>query len=144
VAERFPDPGVQQSIEVDLALIGHYGHLLRGVELSMLKTAKQHDAHTLYLLRTVPGIGAILRLVLLYEMHDIGRFPRGQDVVSYGRLVKCTRESAGQRYGIAGAKRGHPSLKWAFSEAAVLFLRANPAGQKHLTRLENKHDQGKA
>ena len=71
VAERFPDPAVQKSIEVDLALIGHYDHLLREVELSVLKTAKQHNANTLYLLRAVPGIGEILSLVLLYEIHDI-------------------------------------------------------------------------
>ena len=35
-------------------------------------------------------------------------------------------------------------LKWAFSEAAVLFLRNNPAGQKYLARLEKKHGKGKA
>ena len=56
-AERFPEPAVQKSIAVDLALIGHYDQLLRDVELSILKTAKQHHAQTLSLLRTVPGIG---------------------------------------------------------------------------------------
>ena len=65
VAERLADPAVQKSIEVDLALIGHYDHLLRDVELSVLKTAKPHDANTLYLRCTVPGIGEILSLVLL-------------------------------------------------------------------------------
>jgi hypothetical protein len=35
-------------------------------------------------------------------------------------------------------------LQWAFSEAAVLFLRDNPAGQKSLARLEKKHGSGKA
>src|SRR3989440_10927948 len=79
VAERFADPAVQKSIAVDLALIGHDDHLLRDMELSVLKTAKQHDANTLYLLRTVPGIGEMLSLVLLYEIHDIERFPRVQD-----------------------------------------------------------------
>jgi transposase len=144
VAERFPDPAVQKSIEVDLALIGHYDHLLRDVELSVLKTAKQHDANTLSLLRTVPGIGEILSLVLLYEIHDIQRFPRVQDFVSYCRLVKCAKESAGKCYGTSGAKIGNAYLKWAFSEAAVLFLRTNPAGQKYLARLEKKHGKGKA
>jgi transposase len=144
VAERFPDPAVQKSIEVDLALIGHYDQLLRDVELSILKTAKQHNAQTLYLLRTVPGIGEILSLVLLYEIHDITRFPRVQDFLSYCRLVKCTKESAGKRYGTSGTKIGNAHLKWAFSEAAVLFLRANPAGQKSLTKLEKKHGSGKA
>jgi transposase len=143
-AERFPDPAVQKSIEVDLALIGHYDHLLRDVELTILKTARQHHANTLYLLRTVPGIGEILSLVLLYEIHDIDRCPRVQDFVSYCRLVKCRKESAGQRYGTSGAKIGNAYLKWAFSEAAVLFLRDNPAGQKCLTRLEKKHGKGKA
>jgi transposase len=144
VAERFPNPAVQKSIEVDLALIDHYARLLRDMELAILKSAKQHEANTLYLLRTVPGIGEILSLVLLYEMHDIQRFPRVQDFVSYCRLVKCAKESAGKRYGTSGTKIGNAYLKWAFSEAAVLFLRANPAGQKYLTRLEKKHGKGKA
>jgi transposase len=144
VAERFPDPAVQKSIEVDLALIGHYDALLRDLELAIVTTAKQHDANTLYLLQTVPGIGKILSLVLLYEMHDIARFPRMQDFVSDCRLVKCARESAGKRYGPSGTKIGNAYLKWAFSEAAVLFLRHNPAGQKYLVRLENKHGKGKA
>jgi transposase len=144
VAERFPDPAVQKSIEVDLALIEHYDARLRDLELAILTTAKQHDANTLYLLQTVPGIGKILSLVLLYEMHDIARFPRVQDFVSYCRLVKCAKESAGKRYGTSGTKIGNAYLKWAFSEAAVLFLRNNPAGQRYRVRLENKHGKGKA
>jgi transposase len=144
VAERFPDPAVQKSIEVDLALIDYYDQLLRDLELAIVTTAKQHDANTLYLLQTVPGIGKILSLVLLYEIHDITRFPRVQDFVSYCRLVQCAKDSAGKRYGTSGTKIGNAYLKWAFSEAAVLFLRNNPAGQKSLARLERKHGKGKA
>ena len=119
-------------------------NVLRDVELTIVKTAKHHDAQTLYLLQTVPGIGKILSLVLLYEIHDIARFPRVQDFASYCRLVKCARESAGKRSGTSGAKIGNAHLKWAFSEAAVLFLRDNPAAQKFLSRLEQKHGKGKA
>jgi transposase len=82
VAERFPDPAVQQSVEVDLTLLGHYDDLLRELALTIVTTAKQHDANTLYLLQTVPGIGKILSLVLVYEIHDVARFPRVQDFVS--------------------------------------------------------------
>ena len=39
---------------------------------------------------------------------------------------------------------GNAPLTWAFSEAAVLFRRDNPAGQKLLTRLEKKPSKGKA
>jgi transposase len=144
VAERFADPAVHKSIEVDLALITYYDALLRDVELTIVNTAKHHDANTLDLLQTVPGIGKILSLVLLYDIPQIDRFPRVQDGASYGRLVKCAKESAGKRSGTSGTKIGHAHLKWAFSEAAVLFLRDNPAGQTFLARLEKKHSKGKA
>jgi transposase len=144
VAERFPDPAVQKSIEVDLALIDYYDRLLTNLELDLVQTAKAHDAQTFYRLRSIPGVGKILALVLLYEIQDIHRFPRVQEFVSYCRLVKCAKESAGKRYGTSGKKIGNAYLKWAFSEAAVLFLRNNPAGQTYLTRLEKKHGKGKA
>ena len=67
VAERFNDPAVQTTIAVDLELITYYDQRLSDLELFLLKTAQQHDAQTLYLLQTVPGIGTILSLVLLYE-----------------------------------------------------------------------------
>jgi transposase len=135
---------VQKTIEVDLALITSYDELLKDLELSILKTAKHHDATTLYLLQTVPGIGDILSLVLLYEIHDIRRFPSVQDFASYCRLVTCSKESGGKRLGTSGNKIGNAHLKWAFSEAATRFLRNNPQGQKLLSRLEKKHDKGKA
>jgi transposase len=144
VAERFPDPAVQQSIEVALALIDYDDQWLRELELAMVTTAKQHDAKPLSWLQTVPGIGKILSLVLLYAMHDIARFPRVQDCVSYCRLVKCAKASAGKRYGTSGTKIGNASRTWAFSAAAVLFLRKNPTGQKYLARLEKKHGTSKA
>jgi transposase len=114
------------------------------LELDLVRTAKEHDAQTFYRLRSVPGIGKILALVLLYEIHDSRRFPRVREFVSYCRLVKCAKESAGKRYGASGKKIGNAYLKWAFSEAAVLFLRNNPAGQKSLARLTKKHVKGKA
>ena len=144
VAERFDDAAVQKTIEVDLALITYYDELLKDLELFILKTAKHHDPHTLYLLQTVPGIGKMLSLVLLYEIHQIDRFPSVQEFASYCRLVKCSKESGGKRLGTSGKKIGNAHLKWAFSEAATLFLRNNPQAQKLLARLEKKHDKGKA
>jgi transposase len=82
VAERFPDPAVPQSLAVDLALLGSYDPRLNALEWHIVKAATQHDAHTLSLLQTVPGIGKILRLVLLSEIHDSQRFPSVQEFVS--------------------------------------------------------------
>ena len=132
VAERFPDPTVHKSSAVDRALRGHDDHLLRAMEVSLLHTARVNHTNTLSLLRTGPGIGESLGLVLLYAMHDIDRCPRGQDCVSDCRLRKCSKESAGKRSGTLGAQIGNAYRTWASSEAAGLFLRDNPAGQTSL------------
>jgi transposase len=144
VAERFPAPAVHKSIEVDLALIDYYDQLLTDLERHIVHTAKQHDANTFYRLQSMPGVGNILALVMLYAMHDLRRFPRVQDCASYCRLGTCAKESAGTRSGTSGTKIGNAYLTWAFSEAAVLLLRNNDTGQKYLVRLENKHGKGKA
>lgn len=144
VVEHFDERGVQKSIEADFFLLDSFDSVLRNLENYVLRTARQHDANTLHLLRTVPGIGKVLSLTILYEIHDINRFPRVQDFVSYCRLVKCTKESGGKIKGSSGKKIGNVHLKWAFSEAAVLFLRCNPEGQAFLSRLQKKHGKGKA
>jgi hypothetical protein len=82
VAERVADPAVPQNIAVDLALITYDDQLLTDLERSIVKAATHYDANPLELLPTVPGIGNILSPVLPYEIHDIKRFPRGQDVIS--------------------------------------------------------------
>jgi len=144
VAEAFGEPDARKSVEVDFTLIGHYDSLLRDIELHLERRAKQHDPQAYHRLRSVPGIGKILALTILYEIQDIRRFPRVQDFLSYSRLVKCEHSSAGKKLGTGGAKIGNAHLKWAFSEAAALFLRNNPEGQKHVRRLAGKHGKSKA
>jgi transposase len=108
VGERFADPAVQKSIEVDLALVSYYDELLRDVELTILKTAKQHDANTLYLLQTVPGIGKILSLVLLYEIHHIERFPRCRTLPLTHAWSRVPRSRTANAPGPRGAKSVMP------------------------------------
>lgn len=144
IADQFLDPDVRMSMEADLALIDQLDSIKQKLELHILRNAREHDPQALYRLRSVPGIGQILSLVILYEIGDINRFARVQDFASYARLVKCARESAGKRYGTSGAKIGNVHLKWAFSEAAVLFLRNNPEGIKYRKRLEKKHGKAKS
>lgn len=144
VVDRFQEASVQQTIAVDLELIAHYDDLLRKLENFILRTASGHNGNTLYRLPTVPGIGKILSLVMLYEIHDISRFARPQELASYARLVKCAKESAGKVRGNGGTKIGNAHLKWAFSEAAVGFLRRNPDGKRYYERLVHKHGKGKA
>lgn len=144
LADRFDDPSTQKSIELDINLIDFYDNQLSKVEWHVQKQANSGDKQTLAILRSVPGIGLILSLVILYEIDDIERFPTVQDFASYCRLIKCKKESAGKSYGTSGKKTGNAFLKWAFFEAAVLFLRANPDAQAWLQKKTNQHNKAKA
>jgi len=146
VSAHFPDPVVRKSVEVDLALIDEYDVLIADLEQVLVREAKCDDADAFHRLRSVPGIGPVLALTILYEIHDVHRFDRVQQFASYARLVKGRHESGGKVLGTAGAKMGNVHLKWAFSEAAVLFLRHahTPRVQKQLARWEKQHGNGKA
>ena len=46
--------------------------------------------------------------------------------------------------GTSGEKIGNAHLKWAFSEAAVLFLRRNTQAVKYRNKLAKKHGRAKS
>jgi len=142
--ERFENPAVKMSVAANLDMIDTYDTILAVLEQEIIKCAKEHDSTSYALLRTIPGVGRIIALILLYEIENISRFPRVQDFASYSRLVKCAKESNGKKYGTAGKKIGNAHLRWAFSEAAQLFLRTNAVGQKYHQKLVHKHGKGKA
>jgi len=144
IVQRFEDPSVQNMIATDLAVIEAYDPIIAKMERYIIKSAKHHDPVAHALINTIPGVGRILSLVILYEVENINRFPRVQDFASYSRLVKCSKESNGKKYGSSGKKIGNAHLKWAFSEAAALFLKGNEQGQKYREKLANKHGKAKS
>ncbi|KEA63396.1 Mobile element protein [Marinobacterium lacunae] len=135
---------VQRNVDLDMAILDCYARELYQIERFIERRAKQHNPVYLNLLRTVPGIGRILALTILYEIGDIRRFDSVQKFASYSRLVKCKAESAGKSYGTLGNKIGNAHLKWAFSEAAVLYLKGNPKAQRYLQRLQKRMNKAKA
>jgi len=144
VPERFDDPQVRKSVQCDLAMIQALNQVLKPLEWHIEKTARHHDYHTLSLLRSVPGVGQILALVILYEVHDIRRFPRVQNFSSYARLIRPFKESNGKWAGYSNKKIGNHHLKWAIKEAAILMLRDCQQAKDYVARLERKYNKGKA
>ena len=107
IAERFSDPSVRRMIEIDLALIDHYDALLGDVELYLTRAAKVDDGDAFHRLRSIPGVGKILALVLLYEIHDVGRF------AEVGNFLSWREEYSGDVLGL-----------WAAFEAGWLMARS--------------------
>ena len=140
----FPDQVVQKNIDLDMAILDSYAKELSKIEWFIEQQAKQHKPVYLHLLKTVSGIGRILALTIIYEIGHIERFNSVQNFASYARLVKCKAESAGKSYGTQGNKIGNAHLKWAFSEAAVLYLRGNDKAKRYLLKLQKRMSKAKA
>jgi transposase len=144
VAARFVDPSVQRNAAADLTLIDQYDELIGDLELYLVRTAKVDDVQTYHRLQTIPGVGKVLALILLYEMHNVQRFDQVGQFLSYARLVRPVHESAGKKLGSGGKKIGNAHLRWAFAEAACLFLRASERAKKWKQKQAAQRGDGKA
>ena len=144
IVGHFPDPVVQLIIKTDLELIDHYDPIIKRLDKQILSLAKEHDPTSLHLLKSIKGVGDVLALTMLYEIHEISRFPSRGEFCSYARLVKGQKSSNGKNYGTGGGRIGNAHLRWAFSEASLLYLRGNTQAEKYYNRLISRHGKGKA
>src|SRR6266496_1857783 len=144
LAARFADKSVRQNASVNLAVINCLDEQIAALELYLSRTAKVDDVQTYHRLQTIPGVGKVLALVLLYEIHDVRRFATVGQFLSYCRLVRCQHESAGKVLGSGGRKIGNAHLRWVFGEAACLFLRSSERAKLWKQRQAKKRGEGKA
>lgn len=142
IPDHFQNLSVRLNVETDIAVVDALHAQITQLENYIMKHARNYDARMLYRLRTVPGIGKVLALIIMYEVLSIERFPTVQKFCSYCRLVKCASESAGKKSGYSGSKIGNAHLKWAFSEAAVLFIRGNDKAKQYVEKLTKKFGKG--
>lgn len=142
VRSSFDDPLDSFTVDAELYMIESYDRIIMQMEQRIEQHARDCQQLEYRLLRTVPGIGKILALTILYETIDIKRFPSEKDFVSYCRLVAGTNESGGKNFGGKGRKMGNPYLKWAFMQAAILCKRSDSklsAYSEKLMKKKGKH-----
>ena len=117
---------------------------VKRLDLYLEQNAKLDDPDTFYRLQSIPGVGRILAMTMLYEIHNINRFPKVGNFLSYCRLVKGINRSAGKTGKPFGNKIGNPHLKWAFSEAITLLKRECPQAKAFAAAIEKKHNKARA
>ncbi|MEO2016401.1 MAG: transposase, partial [Fuerstiella sp.] len=76
IVDRFEGRSLQKMIGVDVELIDFYDDKIKQLDLFLEQTAKVDAPDTLFRLQTIPGVGRILAMTMLYEIHDIKRFPK--------------------------------------------------------------------
>lgn len=96
---------------------------------------------TMQLLKTLPGVGDVLSIVIASEIGSIDRFSSAEQLASYAGTTPTVKSSGGKtRYGHLPKQSNH-YLKWAFTEAANVTARwrNHPNWkQKHVAQLYDR------
>jgi len=109
-------PHTEQALRRILDQLDHVADNLKEIEAQMME-AFAPCPQTQWL-KTLPGVGDILAVVIWTEIGTIERFGRGEQLASYCGLVAREHSSGGKfRYGPV-RRDVNVYLKWAFVEAA--------------------------
>ena len=140
----FTDESVRFMLDADVTVVEQLDTTITKLESHLIRHAKVDDPIRFQLLKTIPGVGPVLALVMLYEVHDIDRFEGIGQFVSYARLVACEHESAGKKLGTGGRKIGNAHLKWAFGEAAALMIRTTDEAKAFMEKMTKQRGKARA
>ena len=143
-AMHFTDESVQYMLRADARVVEHLDETIVKLESHLIRHAKIDDPIRFQLLKTIPGVGPVLALVMLYETQDVERFDNLGQFVSYARLVACAHESAGKKQGTGGRKIGNAHLKWAFGEAAALMIRSTDEAKAFMQKMTPQRGKARA
>jgi transposase len=141
--KRFLTNDVRFNIATDMKIIELFDPIIDNLEENIIKQAKHHNYRDYALLLSVPGIGTMIALNILYEIYNIKRFKTVQKFSSYCRVIKCDRSSAGKRTGHKNVKIGNPYLKWAMSQI-IINAQTNELIKKYAHKLESKYGRRRA
>jgi len=103
--------------------------------------AKDEDAR---LLKTMPGIGPFLAVLISTEIDDINRFSDAQHLASYTGLIPSTSGSGGRFSHGRITKQGNKWLRWGFIEAATTAKNHNAQLNGYYERLCRRIGKKKA
>jgi len=118
------DQDICSNAQTDLDMIEFLDPKIKQLEQQIRARAKSHDRASLNILLSVPGIGDIFSLIILYEICDINRFQSHQKFCSYARLVRHLGSSR------KGAHRYIDILKKRIAEIEEQLKKEDSKGEK--------------
>jgi transposase len=127
---------VALAVQANLAVIETLNTQIGQLEKRLVQGATPRPEYAL--LKSVPGIGEVLAVVILLETGDIGRFAQVGNFASYARCVDSVRTSNGKKKGEGNTKNGNAYLVWAFIEAANFARRFSPEAKRFFDRKRAK------
>jgi transposase len=127
---------VALAVQANLAVMATLNLEIGRIEARLLESVKLRPDYAW--LKTIPGIGEVLAIVIMLETGDVTRFAQVGNFASYARCVDSARYSNGKKKGEGNTKNGNAYLVWAFIEAANFARRYSDEAKRFFERKKAK------
>ena len=135
-SELFESQQLVVAARSNIEIIRHLTETIKNIQKAVKSRVKLRTKFRL--LMTIPGIGEILALTIMFEVGDIKRFAKVGNYSSYCRCVRSERVSNGKKKSQNNKKNGNAYLSWAYVEAANFTRRFCPKAQRFYQRKKAK------
>lgn len=127
-------PETKRSVEEQLILLNQVSTQIEQIEKHIREIVKVTPM--MQLIKSLPGVGDILAIVIALEIGDVERFASAEHLASYSGTVPRVSSSGGKtHYGKVRTDVNH-YLKWAYIEAAsCIGLRQQCLEGRHVVEL---------
>lgn len=127
-------PQTHFTTEVLVQELDHVEEKIKTLEGRMKEVLKETEE--IKLLKTLPGVGFILSLVMAFEVGDVHRFFTAERLTSYSGTTPRVHSSGGKTYYGPLRPDVNHYLRWAFIEAAnVVATHRESWKRRHVTLL---------
>jgi transposase len=126
----------KRCVEQELELLDEIQKHIDKLEERIKQQTKQ--THNMKLLKSLPGVGDILAILIEREIGSIDRLFNGEHFASYAGVVPKVKSSGGKTYHGHLEQEANQYLKWAFIEAASVasrFHNSTAWRYKHVVQL---------
>lgn len=127
-------PETRNSVDEQLKLLDQVSGQIEQIEKHIREVVK--DTPMMQLIKSLPGVGDILAIVIALEIGDVNRFSSAEHLASYSGTVPRVSSSGGKtHYGRVRPDVNH-YLKWAYIEAAnCINLHQDQHAGRHVVEL---------
>jgi len=129
-------PNHSRSLNGYLDLIEFIKNLLAILKKEIAGIANEDETCTL--LKSIPGIGDFLAVLIKHEIDDINRFSSAAKLASYAGLIPSTYQSGDKTRHGRITKQGNSNLRWALIEATQVAIVNSPYFRAHYEQIKRR------
>ena len=129
-------PNHARSLNGYLNLIEFIKNLLATLKREIARIAESDE--TCIRLKSIPGIGDFLAVLIKHEIDDIKRFPSHHKLASYAGLVPSTYQSGDKTRHGRITKQGNSHLRWALIEATQVAIVHSQYFRNHYEQIKRR------